>query len=55
MFKKKKKKAGHGLSMGEIRTVYTVLVRQHTIMILLEDLDKEKNNNIKMDPKNRIS
>jgi hypothetical protein len=48
---KKKKKAGHVLSMGEIRTVYTVLVRQHTIMILLEDLDIENKKYIKMDPK----
>jgi hypothetical protein len=37
-----KKRAGNALSMGEIRTVYTLLVRQHTTKILLEDLDMGK-------------
>jgi len=37
-----KKRAGNVLSMGEIRTVYTVLVRQYTTKILLEDLGIEK-------------
>jgi hypothetical protein len=36
------KRAGYVLSMGENRTVYTVLIRQHTTKILLEDLDIEK-------------
>jgi len=44
-----KKRAGNVLSMGEIRTVYTVLVRQHTTKILLEDLDIEKIIILKMD------
>ena len=42
MMKVKKKGAGNLLSMGEIRTVYMVLVKQHTTKILLEDLNIEK-------------
>ena len=44
-----KKMAGNVLSMGEIRTVHTVLVRQHTMKILLEDLDIDKIIILKMD------
>lgn len=37
-----KKGAGHVLSMGEMRTVFTVLVRKHKTKILLEGLGIEK-------------